>query len=91
MHFSLFYPLMHYTLVNLSSVIIFFTFTHPQQLHTGTQGTHSTAGVNEELFDHEKWNEVASVLHEIDESQRAEQVLATEGAPPTKPEVCSHN
>jgi hypothetical protein len=91
MHFSLFYLFMHYTLVNLSSVIIFFTFTHPQQLHTGTQGTHSTAGVNEELFDHEKWNEVASVLREIDESQCTEQVVAAEGTPPTKPEVCSHN
>jgi hypothetical protein len=82
---------MHYTLVNLSSLIIFFTFTHSQQLHISTQGTHSTAGVNVELFDHEKWNEVASVLHEIDESQRMEQVLAAEGAPPMKSEVCSHN
>jgi hypothetical protein len=65
-------------------------------LDQGTQGTQSTAGVNEMLFDREHWNDISSVLCDIDESQGTEQDLAAAGVSPMKPchqtiEVCSHD
>jgi hypothetical protein len=65
-------------------------------LDQGTQGTQSTAGVNEMLFDREHWNDISSVLRDIDESQGTEQDLAAAGVSPMKPchqtiEVCSHD
>jgi hypothetical protein len=53
-------------------------------LDQGTQGTQSTAGVNEMLFDREHWNDISSVLRDIDESQGTEQDLAVtyEALPP---------
>jgi ABC-type phosphate/phosphonate transport system permease subunit len=64
-------------------------------LDEGTQGTQSTAGVKEMLFDREHWNDISSVMHDIDESQGMEQDLAAAGTSPMKPchktiEVCSH-
>jgi hypothetical protein len=63
-------------------------------LDQGTQGTQSTAGVNGMLFDREHWNDMSSVLRDIDESQGMEQDLSTTGVSPMKPchqriEVCS--
>jgi hypothetical protein len=65
-------------------------------LDQGTQGTQSTAGVNEMLFDREHWNDISSVLRDIDEIQGTEQDLAAAGVSPMKPchqtiEVCSHD